>query len=179
LPAVVLKDNQDLKRGLSPDEIKKRHLSSLGVEYEKYLSKMLGESGFESIDVGSKLLTENNVGTGPGARTAAPYNRLAFTVKGQAPLEGVVRMLDSFHRTNLLHQSKNITIQKPQNPCQRVPGGPAGAAGGPRGAGNVARELDVSFTAEAVQVNGAEQRTELFPGTSVHPRVLAEPARRY
>jgi hypothetical protein len=174
LPAVVLKDNADLKRGLSPDEIKKRHLTSVGVEYEQYLSKLLGDSGFESINVTPKPLTDNNAGTGPAARNAAPYNRLAFTVQGQAPLESVVKMLEQFHRTNLLHQIKNITIQKPQNPRQRAPGGPG------RG-GNVARELDVTFTAEAVQVNGAEPREakELMPDTSVHPRVLAEPVRRY
>jgi hypothetical protein len=182
LPAPVLKDNPELKRGLTPDEIKKRHLRTIGGEYEKYLYELLGKSGFaaDSIEVQPRAI-EANAGTGQGpARAAAPYTRLAFSVKGKAPLEGVVKMLDSFHRANLLHQIKNITIQKPQDTLrQRPAAGPPGPGGPGRGGNNVPRELDVTFTAEAVQVNGAEPRNELLPDSSVHPRVLAEPARKY
>ena len=56
--------------------------------------RLLVKSGFvrDSIEVLPKPL--ENSGTtvqGPGARNAAPYTRLAFNVKGQAPLEGVVK----------------------------------------------------------------------------------------
>jgi hypothetical protein len=184
LPTPVMKDNPELKRGLPPDEIKKRHLRSIGGEYEKYLYELLLTSGFvrDTIEVQPRAIENTGAtGQGPGARNGPPYTRLAFSVKGQAPLDGVVKMLDSFHRANLLHQIKNITIQKPSQSLRQRPTavGPPAPGGGPGRGANVPRELDVTFTAEAVQVNGAEPRAELFPSKDVHPRVLAEPGRRY
>jgi hypothetical protein len=76
------------------------------------------------------------------------YTRLAFTVQGHATLESLVKMLEDFYRTSLLHQVKNISIQRP------VTVGPQQKQG----------ELDVNLTVEALIVNGAENRQRLMPG---------------
>src|SRR5207253_2559846 len=60
-----------------------------------------------------------------------PYTALSFTASGRARLEGVVRMLEAFHRTRLLHKVRNLTVTKK-----------TGSKG----------ELEVSLTAEALQV---------------------------
>ena len=50
------------------------------------------------------------------AKGPAPVFRpLTFTVQGQAPLDGVTKMLEEFHRANLLQQVRAINIQKSQD----------------------------------------------------------------
>jgi hypothetical protein len=88
-----------------------------------------------------------------------PGIRFVFQVEGQARLEGVVRTLEDFHRTNLLHKVRQFSILKK------------------KGSRN---ELDMKMTVEALLVEGAQVRDPLTPDSvAVQPLVLALPARRY
>jgi hypothetical protein len=88
-----------------------------------------------------------------------PGIRLVFQVEGQSRLEGVVRMLEDFHRTNLLHKVRQFSILKK------------------KGSRN---ELDLKMTVEALLVDGAQVRDALTPDSvAVQPQVLAQPGRRY
>ncbi len=140
------------------------HLEALQVDYEKYLSDLLERSGFEP---GSITVSPQPV-EAPRARAAAAkgpppvFRTLSFTVQGQTALDGLVKMLEEFHRASLLQQVRSFNIQKAQE----------------RSAGKGA--LDVKMTVEAILVSGAEKRDALMPETpTAKPHVLAEPARTY
>ena len=88
------------------------------------------------------------------------YTKLSFTVQGQAALDGVVRMMQEFYHTPLLHEVRSLTLTK-------------------KGSSNKG-DLDVNMTIEALMVTGAEKRDALLPDKSVAPpQVLAEPSRYY
>jgi hypothetical protein len=169
------------KRGLGPEEIKKRHVSSLQTDYERFLWELLRRNGFsaDSIKIGTR---QSDIKAVPKLPNKAPlYEPLTFTVAGRARLDGVVQMLADFHRTPLLHSVHNLSLSLPDQ--QRLAASRPGP--GPRGpmrGGSGGRELNVTMTVEALIVNGAKDRSALLPtlaaGTA-QPRVLAEPARRY
>src|SRR5262249_27327634 len=75
------------------------------------------------------------------------YTRLTFNVdEAHGNLESIVRMLDQFYRSGMLHQIKKINIQRPltrTNPFQ------------------AADDLDINLTIEALVLNGAEVRPYL------------------
>jgi hypothetical protein len=140
------------------------HLKSKQVDYEQYLYDLLRRSGFVpgSIVVNSKSLEPSKIG--PNAAKGPPpvFRSLPFAIQGQVNLDGLVKMLEEFHRANLLQQVRAITVQKPSD------------RSAPRGA------LDVQMNVEALLVVGAEKREGLMQGTSLDkPHVLAESPRTY
>lgn len=147
----------------TPEEMA-RHISGIQVDYEKYLFDLLRRNEFLASSINITSRPPENKSSPVLAGKGPVYNRLTFTVQGQANFKGVVLMLNDFHRTSLLHQVRSLSILRPQTPRQ----------GGGRD------ELDVALTVEALLVTGAEKRETLMPpGTTPRPRVLAEPRRDY
>jgi hypothetical protein len=153
------------KKGVSPEELKKKHLSQLQVEYERFLSLLLRRNGFADDSV---IITPRQPDrrSSPILKGKEPvYERLAFGVSGRSTLDAVSKMLRELHTTPLLHSVRNLTV----------------AVATPRGTTPMpAGTLDLSMTVEALLVNGAEERTALLPSKlGYQPRVLAEPRRSY
>jgi hypothetical protein len=187
---------RQLSLPLDTDMSKRDHqkfLSELMRRYENYLSDLLKESGFSAYRISSKA-TENKGRALAGAK-ATFFTPVTVTVDGgHADLRSVVKMMERFYRTSLLHQIKNVQLQRPQTARQ----------------GQRPNELDVKLTIEAIVVTGAEDRMTLLPqvdrrlvlqnmavafqgGPSglvlvpwfagltgpLGPRVLADPSRQY
>jgi hypothetical protein len=121
------------------------------LEYDKYLNELLQKSGFPA---GSFTV----IGKPPDTRAASStadkhkdkvYTLLSFSVVGHANLASLVKMLESFYRTPLLHEIKNFTVRRPLV-----------------GAGSQDREegdLDVNLTIEALILASADKRSQLLP----------------
>jgi hypothetical protein len=159
------------KRELSPEEVKKRHVSNLQIDYERFLSELLRRNGFpaDSIRITPRQTDSRNVPMLPGK--VPLYETLTFTVAGRAKLDGVVQMLQDFHRTPLLHSVRNLSLTLPET--RQI---------GTRGrSSSTPTDLNVAMTVEALIVRGAEQRSALMPTVpaTTRLRVLAEPMRRY
>jgi hypothetical protein len=122
-------------------------------EYEKFLSALARKSGFApgSFSVVPKPVDAKSSPTIPGK--GAVYTRLTFTVLAHGSLASMVKMLDEFYRTSLLHEIKSLAVQRPLT-----------------GGTQQADELDVNLTIEALIVAGANSRPYLLP--NVDPRVL-------
>jgi hypothetical protein len=119
--------------------------------------ELLKQSGFTSVKVVPVAADRKGAPILSGKTPA--YTKMAFTVQGQAALDGVVRMLQKFHSTPLLQEVRGLTLKK-----------------GPSTKG----DLDVDMTVEALMVNGAEKRDSLLPSSTVPaPQVLAKPTRHY
>jgi hypothetical protein len=150
-------------KDVRPEEVT-AHLKALQVDYEHYLYDLLRRNGFSagSIAVNSRPIETPRTGSAAAKGPPPVFRTLTFNVQGQANLDGLVKMLEEFHRAGLLQQARAISIQKPQE------------RNAPRGA------LDVTMTVEALMVAGADRREELMPpSTTPRPKVLAEPARTY
>jgi hypothetical protein len=156
---------QEIKKGRTLEEVRKRHEESVQVSYERFLSDLLMRSGFAPSTIKVSSAPADHKGGPMLAGKTPAYTKLSFTVVGQAALEGVVRMLQEFHRTPLLHEVRTLTLtSRPSSKSD------------PSGKG----DLDVNLTVEALLVTGAEKRDSLLPDSTVPPpHVLAEPARRY
>jgi hypothetical protein len=156
-----------LSPGMTPEELKKRHLADLKVDYQRYLTDLMDRNGLRSVVVKQKA-TERRGMTGPAVKgKQAPFERLAFGVTAQGSMDSLSRALKEFHTTDLLHQvrSVNVSLASARGRTQMKPG-----------------TLDVNLTVEALMVNGAEARSSLLPASSSlthRPRVLAEPIRDY
>ena len=138
---------KELKSGWPIEEVKKRHEDKVQTDYEQYLHDLVLRSGFapNSIKV-SSAVADRKGGPILAGKTPA-YTRLSVTVQGQSTLDGVVKMLQEFYATPLLHEVRNLTLtsKPPQNrtgpatgaPAAGAPGsGPPGfGAGGPPGFG--------------------------------------------
>jgi hypothetical protein len=156
---------QELKKGQPLEEIRKRHEENVAEQYERFLSNLLMRSGFAPSTIKVTPAPADRKG-GPILSGKTPaYTKLSFTVQGQAGLDGVVRMVQDFYRTPLLHEVRSLTLTKG-----------AAAKNDPSGKG----DLDVNLTVEALLVTGAEKRDALLPDKSIAaPQVLAEPSRYY
>lgn len=165
LPAAPKRTPEEIKKGVTPEEHKKRHQNWVQVEYDKYLNGLLERSGFNrsSINITPRIVENTKPGQNKAARDAM-FTRLAFTVQGRARLEAVTQALEEFYKTNLLHEVRTLSVQNR----------PASA-----GARGRAGELDVNMTVEALMANGAETREGLTPGSEVKAGTLAEPGRTY
>lgn len=122
-------------------------------EYEKELSELLRSSGFA---VGSFSVVPKPVDakTAPAIPGKGPvYTRLTFTVMAHGSLANLVHALEGFYRTGLLHQIKNLSIQRPLTGGEQQGGG-----------------LDINMTVEALSVAGGGNRPYLLP--NVDPRLV-------
>jgi hypothetical protein len=150
-------------KDMRPEEVT-QHLKTLQVDYEHFLYGLLQRNGFSpgSIAVNSRPLETPRANSAAAKGPPPVFRTLTFLVQGQATLDGIVKMLEEFHRASLLQQVRAISVQKPQDR-------------------NAARgTLDLTMTVEALMVSGADRRDELMPvSTTARPRVLAEPARSY
>jgi hypothetical protein len=168
LPAAPKRTPEELRKGITLEESKKRHLSKVQVDYDKYLSDLLRRSGFNptTINITPRIVENKAPGQNrPAAAARDPlFTRLAFTVQGRARLEAITQALEEFYKTNLLHEVRTLSVQNRP------------AAAGARGR---AGELDVNMTVEAVMASGAEPRDGLTPSPDVKVRTLAEPGRTY
>jgi hypothetical protein len=156
---------QELKDGRSLEEVRKRHEEDVEVSYGRFLFDLLMRSGFAPSTIKVTPVPADRKG-GPILSGKTPaYTKMSFTVQGQAGLDGVVRMVQDFYRTPLLHEVRSLTLTKG-----------AAAKNDPSGKG----DLDVNLTVEALLVTGAEKRDALLPDKSIAaPQVLAEPSRYY
>ena len=129
------------------------------LEYEKYLRKMLGESGFETgtFSVTPRPL-ENRTGllTTPGKKDPS-FTSITFAVQATGELPELVDFMERFYRTPLLHQIKNLNITRPLTPT--IPAGP----GGPRLNQQPKRDLDITMSVEALVLHEADTRNQLLP----------------
>lgn len=126
-------------------------------EYEKYLSDLLRKSGFAagSFSVVPKPPDSKTSPTLPGKKDPI-YVRLTFTVQAHGTLTSLVSLLERFYRTSLLHQVKNLNVQRPLTTV---------------GTEQRSDELDMNLSVEAIILSGAEDRSVLLPG--VDRRLLA------
>jgi hypothetical protein len=83
------------------------------------------------------------------------YWKLTYVVHAQTNLANLIKVLEKFYRTPLLHQIKNLTIQRPlTTTAQQSP-----------------TDLTIDLTLEALVVTSAKARSYLLP--SVNKRLLA------
>lgn len=115
-------------------------------EYEEELSKLIRKAGFDA-GLFSIIPKPADTKTSPTQATKKPiYTRLLFTVQAKGELLSFVEFLESFYSIRLLHQVRNISIQRPVT--------------SDRGRGN---ELEFNFTIEALVLDNAEHRKTLLP----------------
>jgi hypothetical protein len=158
------------KRFSSAEERKDQHLRHLQIEYDLYLDGLLQKNGF--------LPNSTIIAPRPVDRKSNPilagkvpvYERMAFSVSGQATLKDVVRALEEFHRTPLLQQVRSVNLTLVEDKARvaskrdrLMPG-----------------LLNVTMNVEALMVTGGQERAGLLPSKlKTSPRVLAEPQRSY
>jgi hypothetical protein len=127
-------------------------------EYEVYLRELLRKSG---IPTGAAMVTLPNSkqadshGVPTLANKEPIYTRLEYTLQLHSGLDGLVKFLQSFYRTPLLHRIKTLSVRRPNTTT--TPG--------------QAAELETTLTIEALVVNGAGNRVTILPG--IDPRLLA------
>jgi hypothetical protein len=146
------------------DEWRKESLPSdieLGKRrYDEFLRDLMTKNGFKDYQVKENEIS-NLIYTVPQAdKKAPPYTPLTFTVTGRADLSQVVKLLEQFYHTPLLHKIKDLKIKR---------------ASGLK----TTRDVDIELKVEAIKVSDAEDRPDLFPGPSVAVHHLAVPPRDY
>ncbi|HZY87348.1 MAG TPA: hypothetical protein VFE78_21105 [Gemmataceae bacterium] len=169
LPAARKRTPEELRKGVTLEESKKRHINKVQSDYDEYLSGLLRRSGFNAatINITPRVVENRTPGQNRAAAAREPlFTRLAFTVQGRARLEAVEKALEELYKTNLLHEVRNLSVQNRPGPVGTLARGRPG-------------ELDVNMTVEVLMASGAETREALTPGTDVPARALAEPARTY
>jgi hypothetical protein len=123
-------------------------------EYEKYLSELFRKSGFAAGSF-SVVPKPTDSKTSPSIPGKGPvYTKLTFTVMAHGSLGSLVDALEGFYRTGLLHQIKNLTIQRPLTAGEQQQ-----------------EDLDVNLTVEALCVAGGGNRPFLLP--NLDPRLVA------
>lgn len=116
-------------------------------EYQNYLTDLMLRSGFgEGTFVTARSPDTRNSPTLTDKKKPV-YTRLTFTAEGSANLKSLVKMLDGFYRTGLLHQIKTLSIQRPTtaNAQQKL------------------GDLNINMTIEALILSGADDRKYLLP----------------
>lgn len=116
-------------------------------EYEKFLSGLARKSGAKGGDFTVTPPRQIDTKSSPTIPGKGPiYTKLPFTVRGHGSVQTVVQLLEGFHKAPLLHQIKNVNIQRPLT----------------LGTQQRANEVDVTLTVEALIVNGAKPRKVLL-----------------
>jgi hypothetical protein len=141
----------------NPSEDRKTAFAEARDLYNKYLSDLLRSHNVKSdaIPHAEQLTVNKNI---PEVNGVPVYTPLRFRVEGRGLLLNIVRMLEEFQATPLLHRVRNLTIK--QTPTQ---GGKA-AAGEP---------LTVTLIIEALVVNGSKQRGDNLVVLSRPPHTAA------
>lgn len=143
-------------------------------EYERFLTELTRKSGARGGDF--TVIPPRQLDT-KGSPTIAGkgviYTKLPFTIQGHGTLPTVVKLLEGFHKAPLLHQIKNVNLQRPLtlNTQQGT------------------NEIDVRLNIEALIITGTKPRETLLPEGKVagngngngpmFPISLAEPGREY
>jgi hypothetical protein len=121
-------------------------------EYSNYLTDLLIRSGFNSSGI---AITPGKLDSRQLTAKAKPnFIPLHFTVNCPGKLDNLVRMMEGFYHTGLLHRIKNVTVKPAQ-----------------MGTAKPQDDLVIDINIEALIVTGAEPRKYLLPNVS--PRVLA------
>jgi hypothetical protein len=133
------------------------------LEYERYLTQLLNRYKI----VNGREITPQNVDA-KGAPVIGPnkdpiYTKLTFRVKAYATMPNLMAMMDEFYRTGLMHQIRNISLQRQLAVSPQAK----------------ADELDVRMVIEAMIINKADNRPYLLPnidrrllGVDVAPAVF-------
>src|SRR5262245_36635699 len=120
-------------------------LSVARIEYGRYLEDLLRKNNFAQVSITPR---PPNTRSSPTLANKAPiYTQLDYAVQGRANSDNLVRFLESFYRTGLMHQVKAIDVRRPVTLQQ----------------GQRPDELDITFTIDALVVHGADKRPTLIP----------------
>ncbi|MBL8794196.1 MAG: hypothetical protein JNM56_09840 [Planctomycetia bacterium] len=117
-------------------------------EYEKYLSDLVRQSKFAAGV--SRVIPPQQIDTRSGlvpGKKEPVYIKLTYTVETHGDLLSLSSFLERFYRTGLLHQIKNIALQRPLT----------------GGTGQRADGLDIKLVVEALVLQGADPRAYLAP----------------
>ncbi|HEX4591631.1 MAG TPA: hypothetical protein VH120_16965 [Gemmataceae bacterium] len=139
-------------------------------QYGEELNTMLKAAGFAAADV-AIIPKKPDAKSAPQYATKKPiYTKLDFTVQLKGDTASLVDFMDRFYKVHLLHQIRNMTIQKPIRIETTTPGGAA----------TPNSDLDITLTIEALVLDNAEARKTLFPDKLVEvPPVLARTNDQY
>jgi hypothetical protein len=148
------------KAGVSLEDQKKKHISDMQVQYDRFLSELLRKNGFSRIVITPRQPDRRGSPTQKGKEPV--YERLAFSVAATGNLQALVSTLKEFHTTPLLQQVRSLTL-KPAQPRRQGVKPPLGT-------------LDVSLLVEALMVTDGEPRSTLKAEKPPTLHVLAEPA---
>jgi hypothetical protein len=132
-------------------------------EYEEELSKLLRQSGF---DAGSFTIVPKppDSKSGPTLANKKPiYTRLEFAVQLKGDLASLVDWMERFYKLRLLHQIRNLSIQRPVDSARNANTG----------------DLDINMTIEALVLDTAEVRKTLVPDKPPELPPLLTPGRQY
>jgi hypothetical protein len=139
-------------------------------QYGEELNTMLKAAGFAAADV-AIIPKKPDAKSAPQYATKKPiYTKLDFTVQLKGDTASLVDFMDRFYKVHLLHQIRNMTIQKPVRIETTTPGGNA----------TPNADLDITLTIEALVLDNAEPRKTLLPEKLVElPPVLARTNDQY
>src|SRR5262249_8966741 len=152
-----------LPQGDTNPEAFKAHLIKLRREYQRYLTKVLTESGFK---VRSAVVRDFDARTAPTVDKKAIGYVLPSNIEGDASLESVVKLFEELYRAPMLHQVKTFSISSVRT----------------------SKDLAVKMTLEALLVNGADhiskRNGDIFAkftnkGKDKEPILLARPKGGY
>jgi hypothetical protein len=129
-----------------------RNLEKGGSDYARYCQNLLRDCGFSVEDFqGPAGLDARNQAAGPAQK--AGHIVLVFLVRAQGDWTGLVKLLEKFQRTPLLHRLKNWSIEQ---------GGTSKEVSG--------KKLVLNLTIEALVVNRNDKRPDDLWG--VDPRCI-------
>jgi hypothetical protein len=127
----------------NPAEDRKSAFAWARNRYSEYLSDLLKSHGV-AYDVSPQSEPQQPDRNIPEVGAGIPvYTALRFRVEGRGKLANIVKMLEDFQTTPLLHRIRNLTIKQ---------------AGGTGAKASASEPLTVSLVIEALIVNGAQKR---------------------
>ena len=116
-------------------------------EYEKFLSDLLRQSNFAAGAFSVTSKKDSKSGPTLGVKKEPIYTKLTYTVTTHGELPSLLAFLERFYRTGLLHQIRNLSIQRPLTVSP----------------GQKPNDLDINLTVEALVLQGAQNRPFLAP----------------
>ncbi len=122
-------------------------------EYGMYLTDLLGRSGVTATITAPQVDLKSSP-TLPGKKEPI-YTKITFNVQVYATMGALVKALEEFYRTGVMHQIRSMTLQRQLTAVGQ----------------SQVNELDVHLVIEALIVTGADNRTWLLP--NIDRRLLA------